>query len=132
MLTLTDEMELIIPDTEDQLSSPSRSGAGPAVTLKPTTQPPFDGAAPDSPSDDLPLLEVDASSRQPPPTSAPHSDALTFVGGAELLEIPDDASESEEEDSLATLREPAPKRPSSRVHLQDERRRPDRPGGLAR
>ncbi len=120
VLSLTGEMELIIPDSEDPVSSPSRSGPGAAVTLKSATEPPFHGAAPDSPADALPLLEVDDGSRQPPAMSAPHSDALTFVGGAELLDIPDIASDSEEEDDspAAALREPAPKRPSSRAHIR--------------
>ena len=114
MLSLTNEMELIIPDSEDPVSSPSRSGAGTAVPLR--SQPPFHGAAPDAPANALPLIEVDAGSRQAPPPSTPRSDGLTFVGGAELLDVPDLDTESEDATPPPSVREPVSKRPSSRVH----------------
>ncbi len=119
MLSLTDEMELIIPDSEDPVSSPLRSGAGSAVPLRSTSQPPFHGAAPDAPSDPLPLIGVDGGSRQAPPPSTPRSDGLTFVGGAELLDMPDLDDESEDATTPPPIvRDPASKRPSSRVHRE--------------
>jgi len=98
-LSLTGEMELIIPDSDDSVTPPS----GPGVSVRPTHQEPRRPAhharssQPPSP-ETLPLIEVDATipvdDSGPGVAAAASDNALSLVGGAELLDVPEASSPS--------------------------------------